>query len=532
LALYAIQYSFELSIPRSVPLISATLIFLSVSCSRFALRSILISRGNRGKHQIAVYGADASGIQVVRALQYNPHYQVRMVIDDNPKRQIRMLFGIRVLTLEHALKRIKKNEIDTIIIAKRQINNATKKRLLQKLAPLSVKFKSVPPIDRLLSDTFAIPELPDISIEDLVGREIMAPMQHLMTKNIKGKIVMVTGPGGSIGSELCRQCLSLQPKKLIILDVSEAAAYQIQQELEGSQVKRSSIIVTLIGSVADEIFINKAIRTHHPDTIYHAAAYKHVPLMEANPIQAVYNNALGTLVLAQAAFAKKVKNFTLISTDKAVNPSNIMGASKRLAELICKFYDTKISRTRFSIVRFGNVLGSSGSVVPLFQQQIKRGGPITLTHPDILRYFMTINEAVTLVIQASSLSQGGETFILDMGEPVKILDLAINMARMSGFEPLIEGQSNNDHGEITIRITGLRPGEKLFEELSYGTDLINTEHPRILMANENGILHQKFEDILKLVKNCIQKNDEAKLSKILQSIVNYCPTEINKLGEQ
>ncbi|MDB2469194.1 polysaccharide biosynthesis protein [Alphaproteobacteria bacterium] len=523
LSLYGIKYGLNLSIPRSVPLIFATLIFISISGSRFTLRSLLMSRRSKSRRQIAVYGAGASGTQVVRALQYNPYYEVCLVIDDNPKLRTHMLFGIRVVRLERALTLIKAEGIDTVILAKRQTNSATKKRLIQKLAQLSVELKVVPTIDKFLDNSFAVSELPDVSIEDLIGREIVAPLPHLMSKNIDGKVVMVTGAGGSIGSELCRQCLSLQPKKLILFDLSEAAAYQIQQELENSQSKSETELISLIGSVTDNTLVKEAITVHQPHTIFHAAAYKHVPLMEDNPIQAVKNNAIGTLVMAEAALAAKVQNFTLISTDKAVNSTNIMGASKRLAELICHSFCNDISVTDFSIVRFGNVLGSSGSVVPLFQQQIKSGGPITLTHPDIIRYFMTVNEAAALVIQASSLSNGGKTFILDMGEPVKIVDLAFNMARLSGFTPFMEGSPTDQYGDMAIRVTGLRSGEKLFEELSYGKNLIGTVHPRIMMVDEKQLSQQNLRGTLKMVEKCVQIYDEEGLLKIMQTIANYTP---------
>lgn len=529
LTLYITKYSLDLSIPRSVPLISATLIFIAISGSRFTLRSILISRGGKGRRRIAVYGAGASGTQVVRALQYNPHYDVRMVIDDNPKLRTRMLFGIRVVSLKKALEVFRKEGVETLLLAKRKMDARTKKRLIQQLTLLSVQVKVIPTIDTLLNGNMAISELPDVSIEDLVGREIVEPLPHLMSKNINGKVVMITGAGGSIGSELCRQCLSLEPSKLIIFDISEAAIYRIQQELEKSLMLRTTELITLIGSITDHSLVANVLDRHRPETIYHAAAYKHVPLMEENFIQAMNNNALGTLVIADAAVTAKVQNFTLISTDKAVNPTNIMGASKRVAELICQVIGSGNATTCFSIVRFGNVLGSSGSVVPLFKSQIASGGPITLTHPDIIRYFMTVNEAVALVIQASSLSVGGETFILDMGEPVKIADLAFNMARLSGLNPYMEESSSGDVGDIAVRITGLRPGEKLFEELSYGSNLKGTRHPRIMTVIEEELSNQHLRAVLKRLEQCVQRHDEKGLLKIIQSIASYNPEKASVL---
>ena len=521
--LLAAKYSLGLSIPRTVPLISAALLFISISGSRFLARSALIWRGRKDKRQIAIYGAGASGIQILRSLQYNSRYDVRMVIDDNPKTWGVIAFGIKVVGLEKALQLIETNGVDTVILAKRQVTGTTKKELIKKLSMLSVKLKSIPPIDKFLDGSFTISDLPDVPIEELLGREPIAPLTNLIGKNINGKTIFVTGAGGSIGSELCRQCLTLKPTKLIICDISESAIYQCHQELITYFDNNTVDIVCVIGSVADRHFINRTLAQHSPDTVFHAAAYKHVPLMEDNIVQAVKNNSLGTFVLAEEAIKAKVQNFTLISTDKAVNPTNIMGATKRLAEMICESFNNSNGVTHFSIVRFGNVLGSSGSVVPRFKQQIKSGGPITLTHPEITRYFMTVNEAVTLVIQASSISKTGGVFVLDMGEPVKILDLAFNMVLLSGLTPQMETDEQESSGDVAIRITGLRPGEKLFEELTYGGNLTNTEHPRIMFVCEKKIPRKKLRDEIEKIESLIKGNNEPGIVRRLKMIANYAP---------
>ena len=346
-----------------------------------------------------------------------------------------------------------------------------------------------------------------------------------MGKNITGKTVLVTGAGGSIGGELCRQITQLKPQKLLLLDVSELAIYTISEEIVKLAPKYGVELKSLVGSVQDRPFIAATMRSHEIDTVYHAAAYKHVPLMEQNILQAIKNNTLGTMVMAEEAVRAGVASFTLVSTDKAVNPTNIMGASKRIAEHICQMMGIEQTTTRFSAVRFGNVLGSSGSVVPLFKKQIAAGGPITLTHPDVTRYFMTISEAVQLVIQASSLASGSEVFVLDMGKPIKIKDLALKMAQLSGLKPYLEDEidSADAWGDIAVRVVGLRPGEKMHEELSYSDNLVGTLHPRIMTVSEETMNTKEMRMVMERLTAMVAIENREGLLELLVEIADYIP---------
>jgi len=370
----------------------------------------------------------------------------------------------------------------------------------------------------LIDGSAEITELKNVAIEDLLGREPVAPDPDLMNAAIKGKIVLVTGAGGSIGSELCRQIIRWQPTRLIILDQSEYAIYQLEQEIAATTEDLDIPLTPIVTSVLERTFISQTLALYKVDTIYHAAAYKHVPLMEQNVMQGVKNNVFGTKTVAECAIEAGVKDFILISTDKAVNPTNFMGASKRLCELLCQGFNRTQDKTRFSMVRFGNVLGSSGSVIPLFKKQIERGGPVTVTHKDITRYFMTIPEAAQLVIQAGALAKGGEVFVLDMGEPVRIIDLARKMIRLSGLTAYFEG--GDDDGDIALRVTGLRPGEKMYEELAYDDKLVATAHPRIMNAQENAMGSVELDIALEKIERSITQNDDEGISRIFASITS------------
>ncbi|MDA9985696.1 polysaccharide biosynthesis protein, partial [Alphaproteobacteria bacterium] len=375
-------------------------------------------------------------------------------------------------------------------------------------------------ISSLISGRAEITQLRDIKIEDLLGREPVDHNPGLMAKTIADKTVLVTGAGGSIGGELCRQIIQWKPKKLILLDVSEFAVYTLLEELKQHPTINGFDLIPLIGSVQDRQFLKKIFDHFAPETVYHAAAYKHVPLMEQNVMQCIANNVLGTLNMAELAIAAKVKHFILVSTDKAVNPTNFMGASKRLAEIICQTLQLDNEKTCFSIVRFGNVLGSSGSVVPLFKKQIEDGGPITLTHIDVTRYFMTIPEAAQLVIQAGAIAKGGDVFVLDMGKPVKIIDLAKRMAVLSGLQPILNSKTKSQQGEVAITVTGLRPGEKLFEELSYDKNLMGTIHPRINATAETPMEHKRLQAILATARNAIRDGDHQRLYQVIAKITD------------
>jgi FlaA1/EpsC-like NDP-sugar epimerase len=422
--------------------------------------------------------------------------------------------------LDQAKKKFKKLEIRTLLLAIPNDSDALRRRIFDMLSDHPLKVKTIPSISSLISGGLEIAELKEIKIEDLLGRE---PVQHnpeLMAKTITEKAVIVTGAGGSIGSELCRQIILWKPKKLILLDISEFAIYILLEELKQHPAISRIDLIPLIGSVQDRQFIEKIFNSFSADTIYHAAAYKHVPLMEQNVMQCITNNVFGTFNMAELAVTAKVKHFILVSTDKAVNPTNFMGASKRFAEIICQTLSTQNTKTCFSIVRFGNVLGSSGSVVPLFKKQIEKGGPITLTHPDVTRYFMTIPEAAQLVIQSGSIAKSGDVFVLDMGKSIKIVDLAKRMISLSGMRPVLDVSRKLKKDEIAITVSGLRPGEKLFEELSYHANLTGTIHPRINTTAETPMPIDQLKMLLKAIEAAIRDGDHQKMYQLIATVTN------------
>lgn len=525
LALLAASLTLESIIPWTVTVIYAALLFILVCGLRFTLRALFRIGTSRKHKKLAIYGAGEAGAQILQSLRTSPKYRVRMVIDDNPKIHGKEIFGLRIMSFSEAAKKFEDFEIDTVLLSMPRMGSTARRKILSYLNEHSLEVKTIPPVANLIDGSAKITEFKDVAIEDLLGREPVTPLRELMGKNIAGKTVLVTGAGGSIGSELCRQIVLLNPKKLLLLDVSELAIYTISEEIKdhGSKLKEEPVL--LVGSVQDRPFIADALLRHKVDTIYHAAAYKHVPLMEQNMLQAVKNNTLGTMVLAEEAARAGIESFTLVSTDKAVKPTNIMGASKRLAERICMMIDLEQTKTRFSVVRFGNVLGSSGSVVPLFKKQIAAGGPLTLTHPDVTRYFMTISEAVQLVIQTSSLAKGSEVFVLDMGRPVKISDLAFKMIQLSGLKPYLEAEGDTEEtkGDIAVRITGLRPGEKMYEELSYGGNLVGTAHPRIMKVSEAVMNAKKMRKAIDKLDAFILDGNSAGLVKLLTEIADYQP---------
>jgi FlaA1/EpsC-like NDP-sugar epimerase len=510
----------ELEIPRSVPLIYATLFCAFATAMRYFIRTLGQSMAEENRENVAIYDASVTGIQLMEALRKNPNYRVSLFVDDNRELDGKNLGGVPISSLDNAKRKFRKLEIETLLLAIPSDIDATRRRVFDMLSDHPLKVKTIPSISSLISGRVEITELKDIKIEDLLGRE---PVQHnpeLMAKTIAQRTVLVTGAGGSIGSELCRQILVWKPKKLILLDVSEFAIYTLLEELKEHPASHAIDLIPLIGSVQDRLFIEKIFDRFSADTIYHAAAYKHVPLMEQNVMQCIANNVLGTFNMAELAIAAKVKHFILVSTDKAVNPTNFMGASKRLAEIICQTLPTLNTKTCFSIVRFGNVLGSSGSVVPLFKKQIEKGGPITLTHPDVTRYFMTIPEAAQLVIQSGSIAKGGDVFVLDMGEPIKIVDLAKRMITLSGLRPVFNVSKKVKEDEIAITVSGLRPGEKLFEELAYQANLVETIHPRINTAAETPMPIDQLKMLLDCIKAAIRDSDHQKLYQVIAEVAN------------
>ncbi len=489
--LYAGVFTFVgvLHVPRTVGLIQPVLLFIAVGGSRAIARYVLgggfEALGRMGQQpKVLIYGAGSAGRQLAAAMTSSHEMDVAGFIDDDRGLQGSVLNGKRIYPSHDLPALITKLGITDIMLALPSANRKRRNEILGLLGQANVGVRTLPGLMDLAHGRVTINDLRELDIEDMLGRDTVSPNQILLGKNITGKSVLVTGAGGSIGSELCRQILQLNPAVLLLVEMSEFALYAINEELaaaindsEGAVPR----IVPLLGSVQDAKRMRNIIEAWLPNTIYHAAAYKHVPLVEHNPAEGLRNNVFGTLNVAQIAADVGVQDFVLISTDKAVRPTNVMGTSKRLAEMVLQALSEKGGPTRFSIVRFGNVLGSSGSVVPLFRKQIKEGGPLTITHADITRYFMTIPEASQLVIQAGAMAQGGEVFVLDMGDPVRIIDLARRMIEFSG---LTLRDDVNPDGDIAINIVGLRPGEKLYEELLIGDDPIETKHPRIMKARD------------------------------------------------
>lgn len=495
-----------------------------VTASRFIARGYFShASGISGGIRVAIYGAGVSGSQLAQTLSYGAEYRPMALIDEKKELHGAIIAGIRVYAPEDLPELIAEKGITKILVALPSLSRAQQRRILDKLEPLKIKTLVTPPIKSLISGPVRLQDLREIEIEDLLGRDAVEPDHDLMAMCITDKTVMVTGAGGSIGSELCRQILRQRPARLILLEMSEFALYTVEQELQGLRkaLHMELELLPFLGSVLETEKCEKILRTFNVETVYHAAAYKHVPLVEHNPIEGIRNNALGTMSMARAAIAAGVKRFVLISTDKAVRPTNVMGSTKRLAELILQAFAREQDKTRFCMVRFGNVLGSSGSVVPLFRKQIMAGGPITITHPEITRYFMTIPEAAQLVLQAGAMGEGGDVFVLDMGDPVKIVDLAKRMVHLSGLEVRSEQTPN---GTIEIHHVGLRPGEKLYEELLIGDNVEGTDHPLIMRAQEAELPWVQLEALLNdLTHACERFDHEAVRALLLQAVTEYAP---------
>ena len=517
-------------IPRTVPIIYFSYVFLLCGSARMLIRyyvSLILDKDNES---VLIYGAGTTGRQLAVLLKHAYRYRIRGFIDDNVKLHGTYLLGNKIYSSNDISNLVKKYHIKVILLAIPSASRCERKAIIDSLIPLKIKVQTIPDMEEILQGNAKIDEFREVKIEDLLGREPVLPNQELLQKNILNKTVMVTGAGGSIGSELCRQIILNEPNALILFELSEFSLYSIHQELL-EIVKKNNItntkIYPVLGNVQDIERVDRVLSHFNIDTIYHAAAYKHVPLVEYNMIEGVQNNVFGTYNVARCAAEHGVKSFVLISTDKAVRPTNVMGASKRMAELCLQALSEQLkdSQTCFSMVRFGNVLGSSGSVIPLFRKQILKGGPITITHPDIIRYFMTIPEAAQLVIQAGAMAKGGDVFILDMGEPVKIVDLAKNLIQLSGLSVKDE---NNPKGDIEITYTGLRPGEKLYEELLIGGDNVRkTAHPRIMTAEEVYLPFEQLSEVLSELENSCK---DANYMAIRQTLLN-APTDFNPTTE-
>ncbi len=485
-SLVLIAFFIGIDIPRTMPFIFAWLCLLTVGGSRVLVRAMIGRMTTSKKEPVIIYGAGSAGRQLATALGAGPEYFVRAFIDDDATKHGSIIQGIPVLCFKGIYELINKRKVSKVLLALPSETRARRKEILAQLEPLAINVLSMPGMADVVEGKAKLAEIAEVGVEDLLGRDPVEPNTDLMTANIANKVVMVTGAGGSIGSELCRQIVKQKPTKLVLFELSEFGLYSIEKELS-EYITNNNLDIELIpimGSVQRINRIETVMTAFGVQTVYHAAAYKHVPLVEHNVVEGVRNNVFGTYYAAKAAVNAKVETFVLISTDKAVRPTNVMGATKRMAELSLQGLAQEQGvkhKTRFCMVRFGNVLGSSGSVVPLFRRQIKEGGPITLTHPDITRFFMTIPEAAQLVIQAGAMGKGGDVFVLDMGDPVKIKDLATKMVRLSGFEVKSD---TNPHGDIEILCTGLRPGEKLYEELLIGDNVGETSHERIMTASE------------------------------------------------
>jgi FlaA1/EpsC-like NDP-sugar epimerase len=520
-AFVIVSYYLQIFLPRTVPFIYTVFAVALVGGYRAVFRSFVDSGMKKRGELVIIYGAGASGRQVVTGLEQSSSYCPLAFVDEDPLLHNTVIQGIPVYSANKLGELVQKNAVRKILLALPSVSLVRRQQILKALEPLSVQVLTLPSMVDLVSGNKQFTDIKEVDIDDLLGRTPVVPYPKLMTTNIKGKVVMVTGAGGSIGSELCRQILKQSPEKIILFDSSEFALYSIESEL--NEQANSPTIIPIIGSVQNEKRMKSVMESFNVQTVYHAAAYKHVPLVEQNVVEGVRNNILGTLSTAGAAIATKVETFVLISTDKAVRPTNVMGATKRMAELVLQALAKEQHRTRFCMVRFGNVLDSSGSVVPLFRKQIASGGPVTVTHPEITRYFMTIAEASQLVIQAGAMGKGGDVFVLDMGKLVKISDLATKMINLSGYKVI---NNENPDGDIAIKYTGLRPGEKLYEELLIGGDVTGTYHDRIMTANEIMLPWAKLKPIIeRLSVACEQLNQEAIRSILLNAPIGFNPTD-------
>ena len=492
-------------IPRAVPILYLFLFFIWLWNSRLTIRELLARwQGQRLQHNyndydnVVIYGAGEAGKELLEGLRNSHKYNVVAYIDDDPQLTGAYLLGKKIYPAHKLVGLVDELEIAQVFLAIPSISRAHKRQIIDKLSGIAIKIKELPSLEEIADEKVTVSSMRKVDILDVLDRQTVEPDAKLLQMNVKAKCILVTGAGGSIGSELCRQVIKNKPKCIVLYELSEFALYSIHQELIAKQANDSIYqdieIIAVIGSVTNEDNLLRIFKLYNIQTVYHAAAYKHVPMVEHNPFEGVINNTKGTYHCASAAIKANVETFVLISTDKAVRPTNVMGASKRLAELVCQALSKTDSQTCISMVRFGNVLGSSGSVVPVFTNQIQKGFPITVTHPDVTRYFMTIPEAANLVIQAGAMASGGEVFVLDMGEPVKIVDLAHRMIHLSGFDVKDAAHPN---GDIEVIFTGLRAGEKLYEELIIGEDNVeSTDHPLIMQAIEHSFPLADIEKVL------------------------------------
>jgi FlaA1/EpsC-like NDP-sugar epimerase len=502
--------------PRSVPIIYWCFAYVFIGGSRLLIRAYYQKGVQIHKQRVAIYGAGTSGLQVFRALLHGIEYKPVFFVDDNMAKQGMIIDGLHVYPSASLQEQLEKYRATKVLIAMPSVSMHRRREVMRELESKGIEAHIVPGVEDLLDST---PDSNNVSrvYESVLGRDPVQPDDDLMQQCIAGKVVMVTGAGGSIGGELCRQILLQRPVRLVLVDSSEYALYQINRDLmEEEYFEDLDVeVVPLLGNTGNKSLMSRIITTYGVNTIYHAAAYKHLPIVETNMVEGVHNNIFGTIGVAEAAVANEVETFILVSTDKAVRPTSVMGATKRCAEMICQSFNFHFP-TRFCMVRFGNVLGSSGSVIPLFFEQINAGGPVTVTHPDVTRYFMTLHEAAQLVIQAGSMGKGGDIFVLDMGEPIRIMDIAERMIQLMGHE---KRDAENPDGDIEILISGLRSGEKLYEELLLGENVTGTNHPMILRAEEPGAEFVNLQSYLGKLSEACKDADCQKIRNLLSEFI-------------
>lgn len=504
-------------VPRSVFFSFWLLSLLFIAGSRLFLRGYIYTYTRRkiNKQPVVVYGAGSAGADLVKAMQSGWEYEPIAFLDDDVEKKGVEIHGVKVYSPDQVPSLIDEEKISQILLAMPSLSPRHRRKILEKLEVHPVHVRTLPGIADLVSGKATVSDIREVDVGDVLGRNVIPPVPALIEQCIRGKNVMVTGAGGSIGAELCRQIIEFAPSRLVLFEQSEFALYKIEKELEVYNIKLE--VIAVLGSVTDYVRVESVLRSFGVHTVYHAAAYKHVPLVEHNPIEGLQNNVFGTWRTAEAAKATGVETFVLISTDKAVRPTNIMGATKRLAELVLQGMSDESNTTRFTMVRFGNVLDSSGSVIPLFRKQIKNGGPVTVTHSEVTRFFMTIPEAAQLVLQAGSLGEGGDVFVLEMGDSIKIDDLARSMIHLSGLEVCDE---DNPDGDIVIEYTGLRPGEKLYEELLIGDNVTGTEHPKIMRAAEEKLSWEQLLNYRNKFEEAIKNFETLKIKLLLEEVVS------------
>ena len=509
-------------VPRTLGVLQPLVFLFLVGASRAVARFWLADLGNasaKDEGRLLIFGAGTSGVQTATALRDSRQFALLGFVDDDPTKVGRSINGIPVFAPSEVPDVVTQQGVTDILLALPSVSRDRRKSIIDSLRELPVHIRTLPALADLASGRVTVQDFRELDVEDLLGRDPVPPNAELIARDLTGQVVLVTGAGGSIGGELSRQIVLQQPRQLLLLDHNEFGLYSIHQELQGICAASSLAVelVPLLGSVANYARLLSVCAMYHPATVYHAAAYKHVPMVEDNAGEGVANNVFGTLNMARAAQAAAVKRFVLVSTDKAVRPTNVMGATKRMSELVLQALATKDSPTCFTMVRFGNVLDSSGSVVPLFRRQLAAGGPLTVTHVDVTRYFMTIPEAAQLVLQAGAMAVGGDVFVLDMGEPVKIMDLARRMVQLSG---LTVRNENRPNGDIDIEITGLRPGEKLYEELLIGCNPERTAHTRIMKAREDCLAWSDLALHLQTLRQAADDNDDVAIKAVLQICVH------------